>query len=177
MKRLKRLTSLTLAIVMCLAITTPVSATPAIPEEPEDYGDPVQVTTYHDEELDAQVTERIYFVPGESSTYDNKSGNGWYKNERTFDWEGRTETTTTYAKGYFVWGNGDVSVSNPSGGYDWFPSASTITDANLSSGTGKYGYVFNKFAYVTYTFKFTTQFGGNHDLTVTIRVSESGNLI
>lgn len=177
---MKHLISLVLGIVMCLTLAIPafaLSTDPVTPEEPKDYGDPVHETTYYDEDIDAEVTERIYFVPGDSITYDGKSGNGWYKNEKTFHWGASTNTTTTFAKGYFVWGDGEVSVSSPSGGYDWFPSASTITKEELSSGTGKYGYVFNNFAYVTYTFKFTAEMGGSYDNSVTIRVSESGNLI
>ena len=30
---------------------------------PEDYGDPIQETTYFDEDLGGTVTERFYFVP------------------------------------------------------------------------------------------------------------------
>lgn len=48
---------------------------------------------------------------------------------------------------------------------------------NTSSGTGQYGYIFNKYAYVTFSCTATNGAGLSQDLSVTIRVSESGNTI
>lgn len=182
---MKKLLTLMLSLILVFSISMPICAAseptqPAQTEQPAplNFGDPISETSYYDEELGATVTECTYFVPDKSiSTFDDKSGRGWYKNERTYYWTASDKETKTYAQGYFIWGDGAVSVSNETGGYDYFPSNSTITEEGLSSGTGKYGFVFNNFAYVTYTFKFTTQFGGKFDYSVTIRVSESGNAI
>ncbi len=55
-------------------------------------------------------------------------------------------------------------------------SVTTYIDED-GSGTGKYGYLFNKCAYVTFSCTATNPAGMSHDLSVTIRVSESGNTI
>lgn len=84
---------------------------------------------------------------------------------------------TYYAQGYFVWGNGNVSVSSPTGGASNIPSTSTKVHWETTSGTGKYAWVFNDFAYVTYDLEVTNIVGIELSFSVTIRVSESGNLI
>lgn len=84
---------------------------------------------------------------------------------------------TYYAQGYFVWGNGDVTVSNASGNVNGTPSAITISNVSTTSGTGRYAYFFNKYAYVTYSFTATNSIGMSQNFSVTMRVSESGNNI
>ena len=105
-----------------------------------------------------------------------KSGAGWYKNEKTYTWSGGT-VMTYFAQGYFVWGNGEVSVSNPYGGVSNVPSESTLVYQKLSTGTGKYAWVFNNYAYVTLDLSVVNWVGLTSDFSVTIRVSESGNTI
>lgn len=160
--------------ILMLAILPTISTNAAtvIPTEPLDYGEPIRVTTYVDES-GYTVTEKIYFYSDEVRS---KSGSGWYKNEKTFKWAGGT-TSTYYAKGYFQWGNGTVSVSSPSGGINNVPSGVTVSNRNTFSGTGQYGYLFNEYAYVTFECGVTDIFNMTTDLSVTIRVSESGNLI
>lgn len=140
---------------------------------PNDFGEPVSVTTYVDDEGNT-ITERT-FVVLDNSLSRAKSGSGWYKNEKTKEWSGGS-VSTYYAQGYFTWGDGDVSVSSTSGGISSV-SGITITNIDTSSGTGKYGYVFNNYAYVTFSCTATNVVGLSQDLTVTIRVSESGNAI
>lgn len=77
-----------------------------------DYGDPIEVIRYTDEN-GCEITESIYFkaddeVPQSKGT----SGAGWYRNEKSFNWDnGLSRPTIYYAEGYFVWGNGDISES------------------------------------------------------------------
>ena len=143
---------------------------------PSDFGTPIEINTY--EEEDVTVVEKIYFVADEnnSSLSRAKSGCGWYKNEKTYKWSSGT-VMTYYAQGYFVWGNGEVSVSSASGGVNNVPSTVTVNSEKTTSGTGKYAWIFNDFAYVTYKLKVTNMIGISSDFSVTIRVSESGNLI
>lgn len=179
---MKKLLSLALVIVMCLSSTIPAFATDInTVTEPDDYGQPYEETTYYDENLQAIVTERCYFVPdtqnGSVIPFNDSKGSGWFKNTKDFDWSGSDKVTTTYAKGYFKWENGDVSVSNKDGGYNYFPSSLTILEEDVKSGTGRYGFIFNKYAYVEYIFKFENFMGKTTDLSVKVRVSESGNKI
>lgn len=150
-----------------------------IPPEPVFYGAPVEEKTYYDEQLDATVTERIYFVPTDPDvTLRSKSGKGWYKNEKKLSWnQSMAKATTVYAKGYFVWGNGEVSISYPDGGYDAIPSNATMISSSVDHGTGRYAGVFNQYAYVTYSYVLQNVIGEVRSSSVTIRVSESGNMI
>lgn len=140
---------------------------------PDDFGEPVSVTTYVDDDGNT-VTERTFIALDDNITR-AKSGSGWYKNEKTKEWAGGG-VSTYYAQGYFTWGDGDVSVSSASGGISSV-SGITFTNKNTSSGTGQYGYIFNKYAYVTFSCTATNGAGLSQDLSVTIRVSESGNTI
>ncbi len=179
---MKRLFSLALVIVMCLSITIPASAADInTVTEPEDYGQPYEEITYYDEDLQATVTERSYFVPdtqdGSVMPLNDSKGSGWFKNTKDFEWTNSDKVTTTYAKGYFTWADGEVSVSKEDGGYNYFPSSMEILEEDLTTGTGKYGLVFHNYAYVKYTFKFKNFLGKTQDLSVKVRVSESGNKI
>lgn len=169
----KKIMGLAVALVMCLSLCVPAfAATPAVPEEPQDWGDPVQVIQTIDENGN-EVEERIYFVPDTTSPSTRESsGRGWFKNEKDV---ANTDAGTMYAKGYFVWGNGDVSVSSPSGGNNG--KMDTVSNEEVTSGTGNYAGVFNKYAYVTYSFVTTNMFGVVQNNSVTMRLSESGNQI
>lgn len=168
--------TISLILVLCLvsAIGCPAFATDPSSNVPTDFGEPVSEETYFDENLGIFVTERSYFIPdnpGISAHAD--SGSGWFKNTRTFQWS--SGVTTSYALGYFTWGNGDVSVSNPYGGYDWHPSDAKFHSQNTKTGTGRFAGIFNKYAYVTYNLYITNAINLTQDLSVTVRVSESGN--
>jgi hypothetical protein len=141
---------------------------------PDNFGEPISVTTYIDDDGFA-VTEKVYVVLDDGMAR-SKSGAGWYKNEKTKEWESGS-VSTYYAQGYFTWGDGDVSVSYASGSISSSGSNITVSNRNTSSGTGRYGYVFNKYAYVTFSCTATNAAGMSQDLSVTIRVSESGNTI
>jgi hypothetical protein len=172
MKFLKQVSAL---VFFCCILTISSSAldvSPSVPEEPQDWGDPIEVIHSIDE-YDNNVVEKIYFVP-DSSTVSTRSssGRGWFKNEKSV---ANTDEGTMYAKGYFVWGNGDVSVSSPSGGNNG--KMSTVSNEKVTSGTGKYAGLFNKYAYVTYSFNTTNGFGVVQYNSVTMRLSESGNQI
>lgn len=108
------------------------------------------------------------------------SGSGWYKNEKTYDWNpkdsGRVKTMTYSVSGYFKWCNGDVSVTNPAGMVTGVPSNMTVSNRETTSGTGRYGFIFNKYAYVKFSFTCTNFVGTKSDFDVTIKVSENGNV-
>lgn len=151
-------------------------------EEPIDFGEPIREITYYDEELEATVTERSYFVPDnpESSIMPlNCTGGGTFKEEKQFEWSGSQKTTTVYAQGYFKWKDGNVSVSKEAGGYDYFPSNPSqlgveITEEGLTTGNDVYGFWEAKnYAFVKYIFKFKHS-GTEKDLTVIVRVDQDG---
>lgn len=52
-----------------------------------------------------------------------------------------------------------------------------ISHKSLKTGTGKYAGVFNKYAYVTFSFTATNPIGLSTDFSSTIRISQSGNNI
>lgn len=174
----KKLVAMLLCLSMVIAASATVNASAS--ETVIDYGDPIEVLTYIDED-GCQVTERIYFKPDNNSTgitLFSSSGSGWYKNEKELTWDnGLSRSTYYYAEGYFKWGDGDVSVSNASGGWDYIPSNATTSNRSLTSGTGRYVGIFNKYAYVTFSFTVTNVIGLSRDCSVTIRISESGNNI
>lgn len=143
-----------------------------------DFGEPIQVRTYEDEN-GYTVVEKTYFAAGqEGITPYDKSGNGWYKNEKTYTWDKNTSSEkvmTYYAKGYFSWGDDDVNVSRISGDVSGVPSNVTISNKKTTSGKGKYGALFNNYAYVSFSFTAKNPIGNTTDFSVMIRVSESGN--
>ncbi len=175
---MKRIISVFLTMAMFLSIfaATPVMAA----EKTIDYGDPIEVF-YYDDEDGNHVTERIYFKPdtgSEGITPLASSGSGWVKNEKELTWDnGLSRSTFYYAEGYFTWGNEDVSVSSPRGGWDYIPSNATTSNVSTTSDVGRYGGIFNKYAYVTFSFTVTNVIGLSRDCSVTIRISESGNQI
>ena len=172
MKLLKRMFALVLCCCIILSIPSAAFAiSPSVPEEPQDWGEPIEVIHSIDEN-DNIVVEKIYFVPDSAISTYASSGSGWFKNEKSV---ANTDEGTMYAKGYFVWGNGDVSVSRPSGGNNG--KMSKVSDEEVTSGTGKYAGLFNKYAYVTYSFNTTNGFGVVQSNSVTMRLSESGNQI
>lgn len=170
--KVKKLTTLimifALILVPCVNVHAERINTPTL----EEFGDPISVKTY--EESGCVITEKIYFLP-DSSTRD-KSGSGTYRNEKEKRWTNGT-ISTYYAQGHFKWGDGNVSVSNAVGNINNIPGDCSVSDKSVSSGTGKYGYFFNNYAYVTFSCKTTSMVGIHENLSVTIRISESGNAI
>lgn len=177
---MKRTIKLILATILTIFLL-PTCQTRAASPEPSDFGEPIQTIVYEDAS-GAQITEKIYFISNSNSGISlcDTSGNGWYKNEKEYVWNKNTnneKTMTYYAQGYFVWGNGDVSVSSCSGGINGVPSNITISNRSTTNGTGKYAAIFNKYAYVTFSFTATNPISFEQNFSVTIRVSESGNNI
>lgn len=175
---MKKLSTLVMTVIILFTTLSPLQGYAAQKSEPTDYGKPVEVKTYQEED-GSTVTEKIYFVPdtakGGISLY-STSGSGWYKNEKQQTWSSG-KVMTYYAKGYFTWGNGNVRVSLPSGSVSGVPSNVTISNRKTSSGTGKYAGVFNKYAYVTFSFSAKNFIGLTSNYSVTVRVSQSGNNI
>lgn len=179
MESIKKINKLffVLTLIFSLNITTNVKAT-EFTTVPDDFGQPIEVHIY-EEKNGCIVTEKIYFIPDEDSdgiSLYSSSGRGWYKNEKEHIWEAGT-IMKYYAQGYFVWGNGTVSVSSPSGDVSNVPSSVTISNKKIKTGTGKYAGIFNNYAYVDFSFTATNQIGLKTDFSVAIRISESGNHI
>lgn len=172
----KRIMSFGLALALVFSFLQPmqVSATESNMLTVEDFGAPVSVITYEDTELGCTVTEKIYFLP--STNARDKSGSGTYRNEKTFTWNGGI-VSTYYAQGDFTWGDGDVSVTNEEGGILDVPGQCSVANEKLETSTGRYGLIFNKYASVTFSCTVTAWNGLESDLSVTIRISESGNAI
>ena len=174
-----------LSVLICLSLTfsmavnaqadEKVSISQTLTQLPNNRWRTVRVKEYYDEELGCVVTETTEVIT--NNRLKSKSGSGTYKNTKEFTWDNNTSKSSYYAQGYFKWGNGEVSVSSPTGNINNLPANATIEDSNISSGTGKYGFVFNKYAYVTYSCTVKTVVGIKHDLSVSIRISENGNLI
>lgn len=171
---------LSVFLVLCLTFICSLSSFAAIEpnsisEEPVNFGNPVEVRTYYDEESKSTVTERIYFVPDESGatpySSGDKTGSGWFKNEKTHVWNAGTRMTY-YAKGYFKWKDGNISVSNPSGGYGNMPPKCSVRSEDVSTGSGG---LFTKNASVTYTLKTNSDIGDVRTFKVTIKVDANGN--
>ena len=143
----------------------------------EEYGEPIEVNSYIDEDGN-EITESIYFKPDLNvcGKARSSSGAGWFVNEKKFTWDNGKKTVYNVA-GYFMWDDDFVDIGEISYGYGYLPDGATVTDENIDAGTGRYAYIFNKYAYVTYSFTLTTPIGIKHDLSVTLRVSESGNTI
>lgn len=155
-----------------------VKASEALPSEDSLEKTLISSVSYYDEDTDSMVCERTYLIGSfnQGDITRDSSGFGLYRNEKTHLWDGG-ETMTYYAQGFFEWGDGSVSVSNPSGGVYGYPSTVTVSNRNVSSGTGHYLYVFNQYAYVTFSFDTTNMVGMEHSWSVTIRISQNGNNI
>lgn len=82
---------------------------------------------------------------------------------------------TYYATGYFTWGNGDVSVSNARGGHSALTGKEKIRDESVTTGTGKRFFIFEKYAYVKYSFKAVIMFEVGTNLSVSVEVEEDGD--
>ena len=151
-------------------------------------GIPLMTESYEDDE--AIYTERVLFIPGtgmsimaskEAIEYNRQenaivtksvSGNGTYINYKTRTDKNSGLITTYYAKGYFIWGNGAVSVSNPSGGY-WFnqlPKNVTIRDQSTTTSGGG---LITKYKSVTYSFTYDQKINSSK-MSVTVKVYANG---
>lgn len=144
-----------------------------------DYGEPISEISYEDEDGN-KVTERIYFVASDNESSGARATSsiesGWYRNEKTIEWSAGT-ITVYFAEGFFEWDGEEVSVSYPTGGYDNMPGNITVSEEVLDYGTGRYGLIFNKYAYVTFSFVTTDISGTDRNRSVTIRISQNGNNI
>lgn len=172
---MKKIILATLMIIVTLSSGFLSVATDVKPEEPQNYGEPIEVITYKDQEDGSITTIKTYFVPDKISTKSD-SGSGWFKNESTKQWTGG-EVMTYYANGYFKWDGKGVSVTNASGGNDADAKFIKVSDEKTVKGTGNYGGVFNQYAYVTYSFKTTNLAGMSNNFSIRVRISESGNSI
>lgn len=130
------------------------------------------------------VTEKIYFKPDNSranftTMLRGGHGQGWYTKESTYTWNAKdpkkAHDMTYYATGYFTWGNGDVSVSNARGGHSALTGKEKIRDESVTTGTGKRFFIFEKYAYVKYSFKAVSMFEVGTNLSVSVEVEEDGD--
>lgn len=181
---MKKAISLFVSVAMMTCLFVPAFADSA--EEPV-FGEPIQVISYVDENGN-NVVEKIYFAPdagsdgltvspnGDVSVMAEASGSGWYQKEKKIS--STKDKVTIYVKAYFVWGYGDVSVSNEDGWYEGIDANSytKVTRTDVTKGTGRFVGIFNKYAYAEYYIAMTSYIGSTWSETVRVTVSESGNV-
>lgn len=145
-------------------------------EPPIDYGEPISVETYFDEELNAFVTEKSYIVPVKSSTFQRSTDKTiWHKKEKDISTNGGQSTLTIFAEGQFTYDGTTVSVDpdSVSGGYSGLgPIADDISeDITYGFKNPIIGY---DYAYVTYDFTYYSYGSTKHTYTVTAKVNRNG---
>lgn len=166
---------ITLLLIISLLCSTDASAANTVPK---DFGSPIETNTYEEND-GSTIIEKVYFVPDASNSATFlRSGtkSGWFKKEKTHTW-GSGTVMKYYAQGYFTWGNGNATVTKGSGKVNNVPSSVKISHKTTKTGTGKYAGIFNKYAYVTFSFTATNPIGLSTDFSATIRISQSGNNI
>lgn len=143
---------------------------------PRDYGDPVRVETYYDEESDAFITKRFYVSPIVSNnSLERWTTSAWFKEEDTWtSANGEGSSINYYAEGRFAWGDGDIIVTLPEGGNDCSIASLEVSDEKVTSGTKK-PLIGKKYAYVTYKFKTKHTLGSTNSFSVTVKVDTEGN--
>lgn len=185
MKSLHKVSTLILALAMMFSMV--VSASAKDSNSGVIYGDPIRIIEYVDENGN-EVVEKIYFAPnpgssilpvtedGDISIYTETSGEGWYRKEKNIN--KFPDETIMIVEAYFVWGNGDVSVSKASGWIEGWPSttSTTIEKEDVTTGTGNFALVFNKYAYAEYTISLRNYLNWTETQSVKVTVSQSGNV-
>lgn len=181
----KRFFSIILVAILLCSISIPAFATSGSEcSQNREAGQLISMKQF-DDEYGNHIVERIYFTPvsgsdlptissnGSISPQADKSGAGWYKKEDTIS--GSNGNATMYVKAYFVWGNGDVSVSDPSTGIIGLSGSSiTVSNQKVTTGTEKLFGI--KYAYAQYTFTTTNMFGISKNNKVRISVSQNGDV-
>lgn len=179
MKIIKKISKVffVLTLMFLLNIATNAEAAETL-TPPDNFGKPIEVNTYEEDD-GSIVTEKIYFVPDESSdgiSLYSSSVSGWYKNEKEHNW-GSGIVMKYYAQGHFTWGNGTVDVSNPSGDIINIPSSVTIPSRTIRPDKGKYidNYGMSRdFALVKFSFTAKMNIGIDKDFSVSIKVNDIG---
>ncbi len=143
---------------------------------PLDYGDPVRVETYYDEESDAFITKKFYVSPiASNNSLERWTTSAWFKEEDTWvSSNGTGPSITYYAEGRFAWGDGDIIVTLPEGGNDCSIASLEVSDEKVTSGTKK-PLIGKKYAYVTYSFKTKNKLNQFTSHSVTVKVDTEGN--
>lgn len=190
MSKSKKNLCLVISSILLLFLITPafaIETTPQNPTEEFDLGELVQVINYVDEDGNDRV-QKIYFNPdpgseglsidsnGNISVLAETSGSGYYTKE---DYVNATDQgMKKYVRAYFVWGYGDVSVSNPTGWCTGLEPGSSVTvsQEKTDTGTGRFAGVFNKYAYAEYSFFTNNMWGQSRFHSIKITVSQSGNV-
>ena len=139
-------------------------------KEPKTYGTPISESSYTDEN-GAKITEQIYFVPANTNTNSicsvcdssSVSGEGWYKKERTHEWNSKTKMKY-WVKGYFKWGNGKVSLTKSSKGISNVPKKVKLSNVVKSNSNNS----------VKLSFTATTPAGNKQKFSVKIKVTSRG---
>lgn len=177
----KKFTSL-LILTLLVLFTFPTSVfannTPDIPKDvPNNFGRPIKETQYYDSELEATVIQRSYCVPNTKvnrlRSTRSTSGEGWYRNEKTFKWANNSTPTTVYVEGYFAWNGKTVTVTNTKNGHSALKLP--ILEDSVTTGTGRNIFLQN-YAYAKYNFKVKALLGNTRDLSVSIEVKANGSV-
>lgn len=169
----RKLLSFILAFSILMGCTMPTFAyetSNQIATPSNNLGKLVDEKSYYDDATDSTVTERIYFTPDLSGpTSRAVSGKGWYTNEISQVWSGRT--AKYYVKAYFKWGSGKISVSNPTKWQSNHPSDIKIVSDSVSTNVNWHW--FHDCGYVKRTIKFKNFIGNYYERTITMRVNST----
>jgi len=170
----KKIISLMLVLVLAISIF-PVNALAVNDERAKEIL--ISSDSYVDEAGNL-ITDRLYFEPVSSGPMTRgASGSGYYRQEKNITWDGGSNVSVIWVKAYFVWGNGDVSVSSASTGTSGYvPTGGSLNYKSLTTGTGQFLGLFNKYAYAEAKYERVSVFGIRTEFTVRIQVSESGNV-
>lgn len=173
----KAMCSVLLIMSIVLFNCIPVMASP-VETTDEDGFTLISESTYYDAENDVTITDRQY-SRDVVTTFSGASGNGDYKNEKTYVYNDNTKTFDYWVSGHFAW-NQDAdtaTVSNVQSGITLnndtgmtFFSKSTTSGSNV--GGDWFG---NKYAYAQFTFTSCTPFGMNTDHKVYVDVNVKGD--
>ena len=173
---MKRFVSIIVGVVISVTIAIPVFATEEIENIPINNENLIEENNYYDEDLQGEVLEQTYFIsdnPNEGNElFSKKNESGWFiKTKKCMEWMSG-DVTKIYAKGYFTWKNGELSVSKESGGYNYIDGGAFDKDESISADVS--GLPFYKYAYVLYNLKFKTNVGFSKDFSVKLTVNANG---
>ena len=175
-KHMKRILSsliVTCLVFLCTGIVFAADES-KLSEEPIDYGEPISVETYYDEEVGDWVTEKSYIAWGNSSAQRGSIDNPLYhKKVKYIPLDGGVNSLEFYAEGMFTWGD-SLSVDSADGGHSKLGPLATEGEEEITDGV-KSPAIGYDYAYVTYKFRYCTSGNTWHSATVTAKVNRKGS--
>ena len=131
-------------------------------------------TEYYDEGLGCTVYEKISVIPNNTRGI---SGSGSIRKLKRHTWAGGT-VMTYYVEGDFEWDDDldYINVSNYRGDIYGVPPAVTVSNRSIDVEYGTYFFFFNNYVDVSFSFTTTDALWMTNDFSVTLRVSQEGEL-